>query len=193
MGATTHNSGRLRLLQGGRHYQIRFGALRVTASPEHDPPFPVDAVAIEEDTYLVMSAAPVVREVDEHPIRLMTNALEMRPVTPGTVVVAGWRPVRLLAIVHDLDQVPTWQETWIARSLDAIFEEVERRHLGAISLPFLGTQHGNLKKRRFIELLRTSLERRVPACLHRLWLITATAVDRELLEILQPNASTEHP
>jgi O-acetyl-ADP-ribose deacetylase (regulator of RNase III) len=145
----------------------------------------VDAVAAEEDTFLVLSADPVVRDPKEHPVRLMTRVIETQAEAPGSVIVKGGSPLRLLAIVHDLSQEPSWREEWIASALDAIFREAESRKLQSIALPLIGTKHGSLEKRRFVVLLRHALERTLPRYLKRLWLIIPDGTSGKILEMIE--------
>ena len=159
----------LRLIRGGSRRKIRRGALRLVAAPA--PPFAVEAVVEEEDTYLVLSAPPEVRDEPEHPIRLMTELLEARGEEPGSVVVRPGPPLRLLAVVHDLSAEPTWREEWVASALNNVFRVARRRRLRSLALPFLARRHGKLEPERFVALLRGALERGVPENLQRLWLI----------------------
>lgn len=181
----TANGQELRLIRGGHHFEMSLGAYRIVAAPKDKPPFPVDAEAAEEDTFLVLSADPKVREPDEHIVQVMTRLIETRPAAPGSVLVKGKRPLRLLAIVHDLNKEPSWREEWIASALEGIFREAERRRLRSIALPFLGTLHGSLEKRRFVALLRNTLERTAPDHLKRLWLIISFEVSRRVLEMIE--------
>jgi hypothetical protein len=176
---------KLRVIQGGRRFEMSLGPLLVVAAPEDAPPFVVDAVAAEEDTFLVLSAEPVVREPHIHPVRLWTQAIEIRPQKPGSVLVRGKRPLRLLAIVHDLNQDPSWREEWIASALDGIFREAESRKLPSIALPLLGTKHGSLEKQRFVVLLQDALER--ASCSHpkRLWLVIPDGTSCKILEMIE--------
>ena len=154
--------GGLRAIPGGRHAEIRLGHLRVVAAGEKDPPFPVGAIAAEEDTWLVLSAQTEILPPPGHPVRVMTEAWESEPEAPGTVIVAPGppgSPLRLLAVVHDVDAVPTWREEWVGMALDAIFGIAEERGLGSLGLPLLGTKHGDLEPARFLELLRSAAER----------------------------------
>ena len=175
----------LRLIRGGHCFEISFGSLLVVAAPEGRPPFAVDAVAAEEDTFLVLSAEPVVREPKVHPVRLWTQAIEAQPERPGSVLVRGKRPLRLLAIVHDLNREPSWREEWIASALDGIFREAERRKLQSIALPLLGAKHGSLEKQRFVMLLRRALKRTAPRCLKRLWLVMPDKTSCKILETIE--------
>ena len=119
-------------------------SVRWAVAPRNEPPFAVDALVEEEDTYLTLSAEVMLRLPGEHPVRVMTEAHRSREELPGSVVVRSGRPLRLLAIVHKLDEAPSWRETWVASALKEIVDEVDRRALASIGLPLLGTVHGRL-------------------------------------------------
>jgi hypothetical protein len=175
----------LKLIQGGLHREMRLGSVRIVAAPEDKPPFRVDAVVAEEDTFLVLSADPEVREPDEHPVRLFTRIIETLPEAPGNVLVKEKSPLKFLAIVHDLNQEPSWKEEWIAGALEGILQEAERRKLRLIALPLLGTLHGNLKKGRFAVLLRHALGRATLKHLECIWLVMPTGTSAKILEGLR--------
>jgi hypothetical protein len=159
--------------------------VRIVVAPEDSPPFPVNAAAFEEDTFLVLSAPPVIRESKENPLRLLAQAISTPPAEPGTVLVKGGTPIRLLAIVHDLNQEPSWKEEWIAKALHRVFKEAERRKMEAIALPLLGTQYGSLQIECFVRLLRLALGQSGLKHLKRLWLIAPPGSRREVLEMLE--------
>ena len=159
--------------------------MNIIAAPDDRPPFEVDAVAVEEDTFLVMSADRRVHDPKEPLIKIMTRVIETQPKAPGSVLVKGENPLRFLAVVYDLNVEPTWKEEWILSALDAIFLEAERRKLRSIALPFLGTLHGSLEKERFIVLLRSLLEKTPLNHLKRLWLVMPFKTSSKILETLQ--------
>jgi hypothetical protein len=141
-------------------------------APRERPPFPVEAVVVEEDTYLVLSADPRTREPrPEHPIRVMTSLLEVEPREPGTILLRDRSPLEIAAIVHDLDEEPSWREEWVVAALDRSLAEAERRRFHAIGLEMLGTIHGRLERPRFLQILRQALQRADPHQLDRIWLI----------------------
>lgn len=180
-----NNRPRLRLIRCGCQYEILLGSLRIVASPKNAPPFRVAAVAAEEDTFLVLSADPVVHETLEHPIRIMTQVIEMQPEPPGSILVKGKHPLRFLAIVHDLNQEPSWKEEWISSAINKIFIETESRRLKSIALPLLGNLYGSLDQKRFIELLRMALLETPPTNLERLWLIVPIGTSHHTIEMLK--------
>ncbi len=176
---------RLSLIQGGRKSNISFGTVRITAAPEDYPPFPVEAVVFEEDTFLVLSADVAKIESNDHPVVILTEAFGMEPEKPGTVVIGDGSPLRFLAVVHDLDQEPTWKEEWIRQALENIFQEAERRRLRSIGLPFLGTKHGSLEERRFVSLLADSLKGNSFPHPLKIWLILPEDVEDGIIETLE--------
>jgi hypothetical protein len=145
--------------------------LRIVAAPVDAQPFPVDAVADEEDTFLVLSAEAVLHAPADHPIRVLHDAFAAEPAELGSVVVREDTPLRLLAVVHDLDQDPTWRVEWVAAALAAVLRETENRGLRSLALPLIGTRHGRLDPERCVDLLRDALDATPPSVLQRLWLV----------------------
>ena len=182
MNGKENRRAQLRVVRGGLQKEISYGSLRIVAATENRPPFSVDAVAFEEDTWLIMSADPKVCEPEEHPIRLMTDLINTAPLPVGSVLVKGGKPLKFLAVVHDVDQDPTWQESWIEKALLGIFREAEHRRLGAIAIPMLGTRHGRLQPTRFILLLDRALQQSPTNYLERLWLMLPPHVSRDIID-----------
>jgi hypothetical protein len=165
---------------------MSFGSIRIVAAPERWPPFDIDALAVEEDTWLIMSADPKICQPPEHPIRLMTDLLEAQPKDVGSVLVRGKNPLQFMAIIHDVNKEPTWREEWVQSALNEIFHEVAHRKLQALGLPLLGTVHGKLEKRRFAALLSRALRQSTSRHLRRLWLIAPIPINTEIIHLLQP-------
>jgi hypothetical protein len=166
---------KLRVIQGGAQRTSYYGSMRVVAAPKSDPPFDVDAVVYEEDTFLVLSAdttnTPV---IEEHPMRLMTRLIETRPEAPGSIRIKGRkRPYQILAIVHDVDRDPTWREEWVMQALEKVLKEAQKRKFRALALQPLGTVHGKMKEASFMKLLLSALKSTPVPQLKRLWLIVA--------------------
>jgi hypothetical protein len=162
----------LELVEGDLHRSEIVYGVELVRGPEHLPPFPVEAVALEEDTCLVLSTPVDVLVSTEHPIRVMTEVNAASPQSPGSVVVRSGSPLRFLAVVHDLDEEPSWREEWVASALAGIIEESEARGLRAIGLPMIGTLHGSLSVERFLALLQAALREGELQSLQRIWVIT---------------------
>jgi len=158
----------MRLVRGGRDRRLR-GVLVEVAPADHSP-FPVDGVAVEDDTYSVLAADPSVSEPADHPIRIWNALKDVAEAVPGSVIVKRGRPLKFLAVVHDLARDPTWKEEWVAAALARVLAECERRGLKSLGLPPLGTVHGKLAHERFVELLCSAIDRQ-PSTLERIWIV----------------------
>lgn len=182
----------LRLISGHYPQNISMGALDIVAAPEKMQPFSLDAMVFEEDTFLILSAEKKVRDPQKPLMHVLTELIEIQPETPGDVLVKGKGPFRFLAIIHDLDQEPSWQEEWIKTALDNIFQEAEKRRLQSIAIPFIGTLYGQLEKVRFIELLWQALNRFTPHHLRRLWVIVPKGTPKGAFDVFH-NKQEETP
>jgi hypothetical protein len=147
------------------------------ATPSDRQPFPIEAMAVEDDSYLVLGAERVVSEPAEHPLHLLHRAASVEPVMPGTVVVRDGPPLRLLAVVHHLERQPSWSEGWILEALDTVLELVRTRRVRSLGLQPLGTVHGRLPLTRFMGLLAHRLARSQPRALRYLWIAVPPGLD----------------
>jgi len=172
----------LNLIPGGRRTDFWVNKVRLAASPAEHPPFATEAVVLEEDTYLVLSAEAVVRQTDEHPIRLMTALFDQQPLEPGCVVVRG---NRLLAVVHDLDRDPTCCEQWVSQALQACLEQADQLGVRSLALPLLGSVHGRLPYTLSLKLIIEALSAASFHALRRIWLIVPEAQQVAIEEFLR--------
>lgn len=172
---------RLQLISDEYGRAVVFHGLRIVASPETQPPFPLDALTFEEDTNLLMSADADVAPPRESFGELVADIAAFKPLEQGSVVARGRAPVRLLAIVHDIEQSPTWSEESVRNAMAALLEKSESLNLTAVGLPVLGSVHGTLPAARFAGLLRIALEQYPPKRLRRIWI---RASDRDAIQVL---------
>jgi hypothetical protein len=181
----------LRILGAGREVTLRCGHLPVVVAPATRPPFPVAAQIVEEDTWLVLSASIAVREPREHPLRLLTELSGAHPLPPGSVVVREGEPMQLLAVIHDLDQVPSCRPEWLAQALNGVLREAAKRGLTSLALPLLGSIHGVLSPLQSAAILASVLPETEHGGLRRIWLVVPDGDREEVLEVLTGNASSE--
>ncbi len=163
----------------------RLGPVHVVVAPEDSPPFPIDAIAVEEDTHLLLSSDGFVEEPEETIDELVTAVSERPANTPGSVLVRKTKPLQFLAIVHDIDRQPTWREEWIASALNGVIEEAEWRHVESVALPLIGTRHGNVETRRVALWLGRCLSRTSFRYLKRVWVIAPAGSETELMWALR--------
>jgi len=185
MADENHRPPQLTVIRGGLVRSTWLGRVKVVAAPKDHPPFPVEAMVFEEDTFLVLSSDPTVRDPKVPLVRILTRLMETQPETPGTVLVKGGVPIRLLAVVHDLNEDPSWREEWIAAALARIFQNSERRGFHSLALPLLGTMHGRLGKDRALALLTRHLTERPPARLRRIWLVVPPGCAPEIIGLIE--------
>jgi hypothetical protein len=169
----------LRLVRGGR--EIPLGPLLVTLAP---PDTPVEAIVLEEDTWLVLSAEAAVKQPAEGMVRIMTELMSAEPKAPGSVVVENGDPMRMLAVVYDLSEEPLCRPEWVGEALQKILAVAEKKGVATLALPLLGVRHGRLPVARFAELL-ADVVRQTPLCrLRRIWLMATEPERKELRKLL---------
>ena len=162
----------LRLIRGGRDRPAPDdGSVRVVVATADHPPFDVDGLVLEDDTYFVLGASVEIRESGESPLRVWTELHEAESADPGDAIFRPGAPPRILAVVHDLSSDPTWTEAWIANALSASLDLAGDRGFRSLGLQPLGCFHGRLAPDRFPVLLRRALEETEPRTLERIWLV----------------------
>lgn len=84
----------------------------------------------------------------------MTELIDQKPLHPGEVLTRGnqW-----LAIVYDLDKSPICQPEWITQSLRQILALTETHKISSLTLPLLGSTHGDLAWDKSLGLLMDAL------------------------------------
>ena len=162
----------LRLIRGRLDISVEIGGVQVALAPIGMRPLDVDAIVLEEDTYCLLSRRPPgVSPWGQ--VRGESGVIARAH--PGCVRVEPGRPLRLLAIIHDLDISPSWRELWIEKALDAVLAIAEERRVTRLAMPLLGTIHGRHPPQRSLELLRKRLEGLRPSHPRRLWLTAERA------------------
>jgi hypothetical protein len=182
----------MRLIRGGRD-ELRFGTLRVAVAPPESAPFPVAAEIVEEDTWQVLGAGPDVEFPTEQPLQILTEVLSAQPLPAGSVVVREVVPLRLMAVVYDLNQEPSCRPEWVAAAIGEAFRIAEERAIRSLSLPLLGVRHGRLSTADFIHIMTDTIRERMPCHLHRLWLIVPDEIRREAWRLLAEVEMPEDP
>ncbi len=187
MNDTDPKKPAFRVIPGGLHRAAEYGPIRIVAAPEEAPPFSVDAMTYEEDTFLIMSADPEEVPPDIHPIRLMAELESFEPKKIGSVVVKKGTPLKLLAVVHDVNQEPTCRGKWVEKALHGVFREVERRGIQSLAIPPLATRHGRLPCSRFAQLLGRVLAQNEFNSLKKLWIIAPVPDNCDVITALEEN------
>lgn len=180
-----HTPPTLRLIRGDLDRVVKIGNTRIQVSPQERPPFAVNAVAVEQDTALVLDEEPLLYAPSQSINEINTELEHFSEPLPGSVLVKRGSPKRLFAIIHDLEQDPTLKQEWVIKALHNMLRLAERQPLHAIALPLLGTRYGQLEQHRFVEMLCLTLKQSPPTLPLRLWLVAPRQDVHALLESLE--------
>lgn len=164
----------------------RFGLVTVAVSEPWAPPFPLDAVVVEQDTSLLMDPDIPVSDPGLAYHELVDAIAGDPGRRPGTVLARrGSQPLRLWAVVHDLDRIPTCRHEWVAEALRGIVAETERRRVAALSLPALGWTAGAVSMPTLLDLLAAALRDAGVVRSLRVWIPVAPELLGEAREALE--------
>lgn len=171
----------------------------VVVQPSHHAfsPFPVSALVEEQDTCLLLGAPGQPLEQESRPNWYVSRqAAEQRPRQPGEVIIRPGRPVRLLAVVYDVDREPNCHVAWITAALHNIFTIASENQWSALAIPVLGSGYGRITLTEFMPILVRRLREqscgelenpssRYRTVLQRVWLMTPSP--RQAFELLRPH------
>ncbi|MDX2507772.1 MAG: hypothetical protein QNL62_25305 [Gammaproteobacteria bacterium] len=145
----------MKLVWDNQQFKVTIKQVDIYITPEKLPPFPINAIVIEQDTSLILEPDDKIRDSgDDKPLWYDANTAQLSTShQPGDVIIKPGKPIRLFAIVHDLDQTPSWQTEWIETALKHIFTIINEKRFPAIRLPVLGTQFGRIKLDEFVSIL----------------------------------------
>ena len=183
---------RFRLIPGLAGVEHRVG--RVLVSAERAGAVPVhswDALVLEEDTWLTMSAPAELSLPTEPLLRVMTELISWKPREPGEVIEKPGQPTCLLAVVYDLGEVPPSRAEWVAAALDRILDPASGRPLRRIAMPLLGTRYGGVEPETSLRLLRGACERAEHTLVSELRLQLDETLSLDLLQVLDDGVA-EH-
>jgi hypothetical protein len=148
-----------------------------------------EAQVVEQDCCFVLSARGPVTASRESYAELVAGMLRQRGADPGSVLVHDRQdPIRLEAIVHDLDREPSWRAEWIAQAVDGILTLAGERGWRSLRLPVLGRVHGRFDPAEFVALLAAALPIRANHRLEQLWLEAPEAALPALIAALRAGA-----
>lgn len=182
-----HSSKKLQLVWDINKLHCHINGVEIAVAPPHLAPFKTDALIEEQDTALVLGESEEIRDPGEKPAWYLANKLESQVLlTPGEVIVRDTTPLRLQAVVHDLDAVPSCSELWIFQAIQQVFEIAGSRGFASLQIPMLGCRFSNLQTGQFLGILLQIITRQRPSPINKLWLLSTEqdceAVFAELAE-----------
>ena len=151
--------------------EILYGNVRIVAAAPEDPPIPVDAIAVEEDTYLTLSTKPELTYPREDFNELIECMANDKPFECGSVLVRRGQPISLLAVIHDLYREPSSKKVWIENAVKNIFLQIDQLKINALGMPLIGTAYNSLDPSLALDIISNSLCEYLPQSLKRLWIM----------------------
>ncbi len=152
----------------------------------------VAAEVEEQDVALLLAAHDEQREFhpdDKQPAWYLSHKMESQTLhKPGDVLFRYSAPLRLLALVHDFDRQPSWNDEWVARALSNIARMVEEKNIVSLRLPVLGACHGRIDMQVFVKLFILSLLKNPPPVLQRVQLVVDPDRFEEIYSALEAYA-----
>ncbi len=160
----------MKLLHGGKSVIRQKNGLEILVTSREEPPFRPDVMVFEEDTNLILTVDPMIKNKIEHPIRTMTAILESKKYKPGTVVENGssW-----YAVVIDLEREPICEGVWCNKAIKEVFRRAENQQIEKLAIPVLGSVHGGLKLEQRFSFLINTLESMNFSDLRQVWCVVS--------------------
>ena len=144
----------------------------------------------EQDTALILSKPKKIPVTDDKPGWFLANKLESQTLLePGSVLIRDGQTMRMLAIVHDLEQQPSWRSAWIAQALDNVFNISRSYGITSIQLPVLGAEYGRFNIHDFLHLLVNTIKKH-QGIFEKIWLVVPDEEYPHALSILKDISDT---
>ena len=139
----------------------------------------------EQDTFLLMAEQSTLKDPGK-PAWYLANTMEQEQACkPGSVIIKGRSPIRLLAVVHNIEQQPTCHHEYISKAYKTLLQIIQDKAITSVGLPLLGTVHGKLSIVEAIVLLSECLKEGLPGSLQRIWLVLPSGAGCECLAELK--------
>lgn len=151
--------------------QVIINDVAIVIVADNLAPDDVAAVVEEQDTALVLGKPSKITVSDEQPSWVLANKLESQDeLDPGSVIIRDNKTIKLLAVVHDLSQDPSWKAKWIEKAMNNIFNISNSYGIRSIKLPILGAQYGRYPMEDFLSLLAQRILQH-SASFEKIWLV----------------------
>ena len=117
----------------------------------------VDAVVEEQDTNLILGKSPVILDTIESFPAMVKKMEQQTCEKVGNVIVKQSIPIRLIAIVYDVEHTPIGKKIWIVEAIQNILAQCDKYKIKTLAMPLVGTSYGKLEEESIIQLLQNSL------------------------------------
>lgn len=153
-------------------FRCHTGDIEIAVTTLQFPPFEISAVVEAQDTCLILGNTDEIRDPGNRPVWYFASKIESQaPISPGQVIIRNTHPVRLQAIVYDIEQEPICRPEWINLALRRIIVATDTYKLASVQMPLLGTVYGNIADSQFVQLLLDNIFHCQPTYLKHLWIV----------------------
>lgn len=139
--------------------RLEFEGIYISVIHPELPPSHINAFVEEQDTSLALSEFTEFHDPGELPVWYLGHKAASEPGRKtGSVVIHDYNPYVFQAIIHDLDEDPTWHVEWITEALDSIYSLTLDKGITSLRIPALGHVHGRMPLEDSIKLIMNRLK-----------------------------------
>lgn len=156
-------------------------------------PLTVDAIIEEQDTNLILGTHPVISDTQESYPDLIRKMEHQKALLPGHIIIRNTIPLRITAILYDIEQTPVCTDELIAGVLNDLLDKFDEYKLKLVAMPLLGCAHGKIKTSGFIKLLHDTLKTKNPVYPAEIMLIVPPDNLDDIRDIIEYVINTSKP
>ncbi len=191
----------LRLIEGdlNRSFQLVGFELHI-CDIDARLPQGVEAMVVEQDTTMLMEIPSqldvTLMQQDKgstYSALIGEMLMEEARYQVGGISLREGDPSRIMLVIHDLNQTPSWSEEGIKRALRTLFALLPRYRFNSLTIPALAHRHGKLPVERFLTLLCEQMRKEPPLWGGDIWLQVPRSALYSSLATLQRLCDSHHP
>lgn len=163
----------------------------ITVAPEAHSPFTPGMLVEEQDRFLLLGNLHEISLPDKPNWVLANDVFQQQPKKPGSILVKGVRPVKIKAIIYDIEAEPICKAEWVDSAIANILQQAEQRRQATLAMPLLGIQHGHVRVKDFLDILCKHVQQHAFQYLKRIWLIVPLDDITTTLDNLRVSVNTQ--
>jgi hypothetical protein len=172
---------------------IMMGKTTISICAADRQPLTADAIVEEQDTCLVLGTEPVIRDTRETYEALVSKMERQKPLLPGQLMIKNTVPLRITAVLYDIEQTPVCSGGTVAMVLNNLLDTCSEYRLKSVIMPLLGCSHGGMKVSAFITLLQNILNNGSPAYPEKIIFTIPSGDIDDVADIIEKIAGNSKP
>ena len=163
----------MKLVWDSNQWVVTVNQIKIHIVPEQYSSSDVTARIEEQDTSLILEPSDTINEYnDDKPVWYLSNTQALQEThQTGSVIIKPGKPIRLLAVVHDLDCSPSWHEEWVFQALEKSFSILDDKKITSVAVPCFGRHFKDFKLQNFTRPLIKVLQNSNNHYPKKIWLI----------------------